>query len=96
MNSAKQLLHEATCKPSVSVKNVGTVEEVPLHEEEGFTAISFVLPEILAKWGGKIREIQVDSACKVDSFLVYMLLNCIISSNKWLRVRGLHGSRRAV
>lgn len=40
------------------------VEPIPIMEETGVTAIAFILPEILRQWGGRIREIQLDSACK--------------------------------
>jgi hypothetical protein len=40
------------------------VEPIPIMEETGVTAIAFTLPEILRQWGGRIREIQLDSACK--------------------------------
>ena len=37
------------------------VEPIPIEEETGVTAIAFTLPEILRQWGGRIREIQLDS-----------------------------------
>jgi hypothetical protein len=40
-----------------------SVESIPLHEEEGFTALAFSLPEIILQWGGRIREIALDSTC---------------------------------
>jgi hypothetical protein len=42
------------------------VENIPMEEETGVTAIAFTLPEILRQWGGRIREIQLDSACKFE------------------------------
>jgi hypothetical protein len=42
------------------------VEPIPIVEETGVTAIAFTLPEILRQWGGRIREIQLDSACEFD------------------------------
>jgi hypothetical protein len=41
-----------------------TVQPIPLHEEVGFTALAFALPEILQQWGGHVREISLDSACR--------------------------------
>ena len=40
------------------------VELVPITEEAGVTAIAFTLPKILRQWGGRIREVQLDSACE--------------------------------
>lgn len=40
------------------------VQPIPLHEEPGFTALAFSLPQILRQWGGRIREIALDSACE--------------------------------
>lgn len=57
--SAKILIDEAAKDPS----SLYTVESIPLHEEEGFTAIAFALPEMILQWGGRIREIALDSTC---------------------------------
>ena len=62
VKSAKILLGEASQQDD-KAKKVYTVEEIPIHNEEGFTAIAFSLPEIVRKWGGKIRELSLDSAC---------------------------------
>jgi hypothetical protein len=40
-------------------------EAIPLPDLEGFTAIAFALPEPLKKFGGRIRELVADSACKI-------------------------------
>ncbi|KAJ3496485.1 hypothetical protein NLJ89_g10479 [Agrocybe chaxingu] len=62
LKSAKILIEEATS--TIPKGNpLYSVQSVPLHEEEGFTAIAFSLLEILQKWGGKIREVELDSAC---------------------------------
>jgi hypothetical protein len=42
------------------------VEPIPIEEETGVTAIAFTLPGILRQWGGRIREIQLDSACEFE------------------------------
>ena len=34
-----------------------------MHDEPGFSAIAFSLPEIIRKWDSKIREVALDSAC---------------------------------
>ena len=46
------------------------VEPIPIEEETGITAIAFTLPEILRQWGGRIREIQLDSACEFEQILL--------------------------
>ncbi|KAI0042579.1 hypothetical protein FA95DRAFT_1636386 [Auriscalpium vulgare] len=52
------------------------VEEVPLTEEPGLVSISFVLPDLLRKWGGRVREISLDSAWNTNGsrYEVYALL----------------------
>jgi hypothetical protein len=71
VKSAKILLEEAFTKSdsetrSSTDKNLNTysVEPIPVHDEPGFTAIAFSLPEVLRKWGGKVRELSLDSACQ--------------------------------
>lgn len=63
VKSAKILLDEAFTNSSTD-KNTYSVEPIPVHDEPGFIAIAFCLPEVLRKWGGKIRELSLDSACK--------------------------------
>lgn len=60
LKSAKILIDEASKDRS----SLYSVESIPLHEEEGFTAIAFALPEMLRQWGGRIREIALDSTCR--------------------------------
>lgn len=62
VKSAKILIEEAAKDTS----SMYCVENIPLHEEEGFTAIAFALPEMLRQWGGRIREIALDSTCKFN------------------------------
>jgi hypothetical protein len=45
------------------------VEPIPIEEENGVTAIAFTLPEILRQWAGRIREIQLDSACEFEQMI---------------------------
>lgn len=50
VKSAKILID----KVSKNVNSLYSVQSVFLHEEEGFTAIAFSLPDILHQWGGCI------------------------------------------
>ena len=62
--SAKILIDEASRPQDAHVgSGLYTVMPVPLHDEPGFMAIAFVLQEVLRQWGGRIREISLDSAC---------------------------------
>ena len=61
VKSAKILIEEA----ARNANSLYGVEPVSLHEEDGFTAIAFSLPEILRQWGGRIREIALDSTCNL-------------------------------
>ncbi|KAF7779001.1 hypothetical protein Agabi119p4_3346 [Agaricus bisporus var. burnettii] len=56
--------------------NGDVVKEIPLHEEPGFKALAFSLPEILEKWGSRIREISLDSSWKTNgsNFEIFALL----------------------
>jgi hypothetical protein len=61
VKSAKVLLEEAR----ESGRHGGyTVQPIPLQGEDGVVAIAFALPEILRKWGGRVRELSLDSACR--------------------------------
>jgi hypothetical protein len=62
IESAKILIREAANLPNKN--GLYSVEPIPLHEEAGFIAIGFALPELVRKWGGCIREISLDSACQ--------------------------------
>ncbi|KAF8956350.1 hypothetical protein BDZ97DRAFT_1671707 [Flammula alnicola] len=78
VKSAKILIDEAS-KNGNSLYNV---EPIPLHNEEGFTAIAFALPEILHQWGGRIREQALDSTWNTNGsrFEVYALLGEVYGS----------------
>jgi hypothetical protein len=62
LESAEILIREAANLPNKN--GLYAVEPIPLHKEDGFVAIGFALPELLRKWGGRIREICLDSACR--------------------------------
>jgi hypothetical protein len=65
VKSAKILIEEASSPQNEGHETHGlyTVMPVPLHDEPGFVAIAFVLKEVLRQWGGRIREISLDSTC---------------------------------
>lgn len=77
VKSAKLLINEATSQENGS-SGLYTVMPVPLHDEPGFVAIAFVLQEVLRQWGGRIREISLDSACVFLQFpaLLFQILVC--------------------
>jgi hypothetical protein len=78
VKSAKMLIDEASIQQSPengSKVGLYTVMPVPLHDEPGFVAIAFVLQEVLRRWGGRIREISLDSAC---AFLIFC--RCFLDS----------------
>jgi hypothetical protein len=61
VKSAKILLEEAR---QSGKQGMYTVEPIPLEEEDGFKAIAFTLPDVLRKFGGRVRELSLDSACE--------------------------------
>ena len=63
VKSAKTLLDEASQTRSRNSGSLYVVETVPIKDEIGYTGIAFVLPEILGKWGGHVKELQIDSTC---------------------------------
>ena len=70
VKSAKILINKASSQQSHEngSSSLYTVTPVPLHDEPGFVAIAFVLQEVLRQWGGRIREISLDSACMFFQF----------------------------
>jgi hypothetical protein len=60
--SAQKLLSEAE---NTTVSN-GLSKALPIKipNRDGFVAIAWAVPELLQKWGGQLREIALDSACK--------------------------------
>ncbi|KAG6806913.1 hypothetical protein H0H92_009581, partial [Tricholoma furcatifolium] len=75
VQSAQALLQEATTVKN-GQKGLYTVEPILLPTEESFTALAFALPEILRRWGGRVREISLDSAWNTNksNYEVYALL----------------------
>jgi hypothetical protein len=41
-----------------------TAKEIPLVDEEGYKAYAYVLPDAIAQYGGRIREVLIDSTCE--------------------------------
>jgi hypothetical protein len=74
VKSARILIEEAAQSHGV-MNGLYTVQPIPLHEEAGFTALAFALPEILRQWGGRVREISLDSACMSYSFMDILNIN---------------------
>ncbi|KAF9476024.1 hypothetical protein BDN70DRAFT_935408 [Pholiota conissans] len=71
LKSARMIIDQASKE-----SNLYTVQHIPLPDMPGFIGIAFALPEILRKWGGKIREISLDSTWNTNgsNFEVYALL----------------------
>jgi hypothetical protein len=67
VQSARLLLEEFKIS---SPDRLYTVEPIPVEQDEGITVIVFALPEILRQWGGRLRELQLDSACE-SSYFIY-------------------------
>jgi hypothetical protein len=61
--SAKILLEEAR-KPGRLCEGSYEIEPISIELEDGFEALAWSLPEMIQRFGGRIREIQLDSACK--------------------------------
>lgn len=61
--SAKILISEASKGVKRGDGDTYTVQLLDSHNEPGFTSISFALPDALRQWGGRIRELSMDSAC---------------------------------
>jgi hypothetical protein len=64
VKSAKKLIEEASSTPRTEAERLNRVELIPLDDEDGFVGLALALPEVLRQWGGRIREISLDSACK--------------------------------
>lgn len=69
VKSARILIEEAAkLKASPDQKQrLYEIDPIPLpqHNSDGFTALSWSLAPTLRQWGGKIREIALDSTCSL-------------------------------
>jgi hypothetical protein len=72
--SAQKLLEEATKAKSFGIYQI---EPILIEPEPGFVALVWSLLEMLQNWGGRIREIAMDSACSVISAIAFQL-SCLI------------------
>jgi len=63
VQSAKVLLEEAR-KNDHEKSGLYSAEPIPLAREDGVMAIAFALPDLLRQFGGRIRELALDSACE--------------------------------
>lgn len=59
MESAIELLKRAEKDGSSPFK----FERIPIDAPEGYEVFAFALSDILGQWGGRIREIAIDSTC---------------------------------
>ncbi|KAJ7577189.1 hypothetical protein C8J56DRAFT_799033 [Mycena floridula] len=84
VKSAKILLEEAAKFEDVPGKGLYAIEPIPLPMVvgDGFTAIAFALPGTLQKFGGRIREIALDSAWNTNHslFEIFALLGEVYGS----------------
>ncbi|KAF7965234.1 hypothetical protein HWV62_44909 [Athelia sp. TMB] len=77
MKSANILLKEAKAKPGLY-----TAEPIPLPAEPSVSALAFSLPGLLRQFGGRVRELALDSAWNTDGsrYEVYALLGEVYGS----------------
>ena len=85
VKSAKIILEEARESGNHGLYKV---EPIPLRDEPGFVAIAFALPDLLRKWGGRVRELSLDSACEFDVRLNvnHVVQLTIVREHKWVTV----------
>ena len=59
-----------------SIDSSDVVSPIPLPEILGFEALAFALPQILRQWGGRLREVALDSAFNTNGsrFEVFALM----------------------
>lgn len=62
LKSAEILLKEASI--SGDEGNPYRVQPITLPQIDGFTALAFAMPGMVRKYGAKIRELSLDSACE--------------------------------
>lgn len=61
LKSAEALLEKGKTSGGLGMH---TAMPILLPAVEGCVALAWSLPDILTKWGGRIREIAMDSTCK--------------------------------
>lgn len=44
------------------------IENIPVHEEEGISAIAFAFKDIVDDFGEEMQEIAMDSTCKLSFY----------------------------
>ncbi|THU75985.1 hypothetical protein K435DRAFT_601431, partial [Dendrothele bispora CBS 962.96] len=79
--SAKILLEESKVeRPDNPYGIVESLDNLP--NVDGYSAIAFSLPKVLAEWGGKVREIALDSAWNTNGsrYELYALLGELYGS----------------
>jgi hypothetical protein len=67
LQSAKILLEEGRKAGGLGMYEIRPIE---IEVEDGFEAIVWSLPDMLRQWGGRIREISLDSACLYNTILI--------------------------
>lgn len=74
LRSAELLLEELHDDPMVRYKP----EHISLSTSiEGFQSLAWALPPVIVKWGGRVRELALDSACKYIFPFIYLFLRFI-------------------
>ncbi|TRM55937.1 hypothetical protein BD626DRAFT_466992 [Schizophyllum amplum] len=80
--SAQKLIDAAVAVRWGNGDSTYSVQSVPLPHNDGVDALAFSMPEILRKWGGKIREIALDSAWNTNGlgYEIYAILGEVCGS----------------
>ena len=63
LGSARLLLEHAKVDAGLSPRS-HAVQTIDLGENRSYDSVAFSIPRILEEWGGRIREVIIDSACK--------------------------------
>lgn len=75
VKSAKILIEEARMSGK---HGMYTVEPIDLELEPGITAVAFALPDVLKQFGGRVRELSLDSACEFEISITINLSNLFL------------------
>ncbi|KAJ7198183.1 hypothetical protein GGX14DRAFT_623560, partial [Mycena pura] len=64
LKSARKIIEEASQEQCGmhDKQPLYRAEKIPLPEIDGFSVVAFALPEPLRKWGGRVRELALDSS----------------------------------